>query len=224
MVPAWPLYAAAKHSREAARYSEIDTRRQLTFDAAKAFFGVIAQQRVLAAAEGRLERAEASLRDTRARAAAQLVSSNDVTRAELERASAAQTMVAAQVALEQARINLEYLIDTPLPAELRGPEGHLEPSTLDVARLASQALAQRPDLQAARENAAAAAKQAEEPLAALRADARAGASLKIDQKGFGDRHWDTASAPLSWSIWDGGVRNADHASKQAAADIGQPAG
>jgi outer membrane protein TolC len=217
---AWPLYAASKHSREAARHTEVDARRQLTFEAAKAFFGVIAQQRVLAAATGRLERSEQSLRETRARAVAQLASSNDVTRATLDRASAVQTVVAAKVALEQARINLEYLIDTPLPAELHGPEGHLEPATLDVERLSAQAHGQRPDLHAAWENANAAAKQAREPWLRFVPTLNASASLKLDQKGFGDRHWDSGILlTLSWSIWDGGVRNADHVARQAAADV-----
>lgn len=218
-VSAWPLYSAAKHSREAVRYGEIDARRQLTFDAARAFFGVIAQQRVVAAAKGRLERAEVSLRDTRARGVAQLASSNDVTRATVERAAAAQTLVAAQLGLEQTRNNLEYLIDAPLPAELHGPEGHLEPSTLDVARLAAQALGQRPDLHAARESFLAAAKQAEEPWLRFVPTLGASASLRINQLGSPDRHWDTGLVlSLSWSIWDAGIRNADHASRQAAAE------
>jgi outer membrane protein TolC len=219
VVSAWPLYSAAKHSREAARFSEVDARRQLTFDTAKAFFGVIAQQRVVAAAKGRLARSEESLRETRARAAAQLASSNDVTRATLERASAVQTMVSAQLALEQSRINLEYLIDTPLPAELRGPEGHLEPGTLEVTRLAEQALGQRPDLHAARESYYAAVKQAEEPWLRFVPTLGAAASLKINQSGAPDRHWDTGVVlTLSWALWDGGLRNADHLSRQAAAD------
>jgi outer membrane protein TolC len=219
VMSAIPLYTAAKHSREAARFTEVDTRRQLTFDTAKSFFNVIAQQRVVAAARGRLDRSEESLRETQARAAAQLASSNDVTRAQLERASAVQTMVSAKLALEQSRINLEYLIDTPLPAELHGPEGHLEPGTLDVTRLAEQALGQRPDLHAARESFHAAVKSAEEPWLRFVPTLGAAASLKINQSGTPDRHWDTGIVlTLSWSIWDGGLRNADHLSRQAAAE------
>ena len=219
VVAAWPLYAAAKHSREAARHTEVDSRRQLTFDTAKAFFNVIAQQRVLAAAKGRLDRSEESLRETTARAAAQLASSNDVTRAQLDRASAVQSLVSGQVALEQARINLEYLIDTPLPGELHGPEGHLEPSTLDTTRLTNQALGQRPDLAAAWENAYAAVKTAEEPWLRFVPTLGAAASLKINQVGTPDRHWDSGILlTLSWAIWDGGVRSADHESRRAAAD------
>src|SRR5262249_35171771 len=90
-ITAFPLYAGAKHNAEATRYDVINQRRQLCFDAARAFFGVVAQQRVLTAAERRLEKADASLNDTRARAAAQLVSTNDVTRAQVERAAALQT-------------------------------------------------------------------------------------------------------------------------------------
>ena len=69
-----------------------------------------------------------------------------------------------KVALEQARINLEYLIDTPLPgraARARGAPGAAARSTWRASP--SQAHGQRPDLLAARESAAAAAKQAEEP-------------------------------------------------------------
>jgi outer membrane protein TolC len=102
-ITAFPLYAGAKYNAEAARYDAQSQRRQLCFDAARAFFGVVAQQHVLTAAQRRLEKADASSNDTRARAAAQLVSTNDVTRAQVERAAALQSVANSERFVGDAR-------------------------------------------------------------------------------------------------------------------------
>jgi len=218
-LPAFPLYASAQHQLEATRQGAVELRRQLSFDAARAFFGVVAQQRVLLAAQHRLERAEASSKDTRARAEAQLVSSNDLTRAEVDRSASLQSLAAARNSLEQARIGLSLLLDAPVDSELTpGAEG-LAPPKLDAASLATQALDQRPDLAAAREAALAARSAADEP--ALRFAPSLGASAQArgaDSQIAGDRYWDTTlTLNLTWAIWDAGTRGADEASRLAAA-------
>jgi outer membrane protein TolC len=220
---AFPLYRSAKHGRESARYGEVDQRRQLAFDAARAFFTVIAQQNLLTAAERRLERATASFNDTRSRAQAQLASTNDVTRSRIERAAAMQTVAAARGGLRQARINLHYILDSRLPAMLRPHHGHLWPGALDVVRLTEQAFAQRPDLAAARATVAASTALAEEPRRRFVPTLGSTAQARIaDAKIGGDRYWDTTLAfTLSWSIWDAGVRGADEVSRVAAAETAQ---
>jgi len=219
VVTAFPLYAAAKHSEQAARYDETNERRQLCFDASRAFFGLIAQQRVLTAAQHRLERAEATLSDTRARAEAQLVSVNDVTRAQVDRASAAQSVASAQGALEQARVSLAYVINAEVEGSARLPDQELTNFQLDMAPLSNVALATRPDLAASREAASAAAASADEPglrfIPTLTASAQ---GRTADQTVVGDRYIDTTlTLNLSWSIWDAGVRAADARSRSAAA-------
>jgi outer membrane protein TolC len=219
-VATWPLYSSARHSLEAARYGRLDQRRLLCFDAARAFFGVIAQQRLMKAAQGRLVRAENTLADTNARVQAQLVSSNDATRGQVERATAMQTVANAGAALEQARINLEYILDSSIPAEVQPPTERLVPASFNGKELASRAVTQRPDLAQSRQSAEAAAASAQEP--GLRAiptlNAQAQARLN-DQPIAADRYWDTTlTLNLSWQIWDAGTRSADTRTRKAAAE------
>lgn len=216
----FPLVASARHNLEAARHNQVDLRRQLCFDAVRAFFGVIAQQRVFAAAQRRLDRADNSLADTHARVVAQLVSSNDETRALVERATALQSVAGATGALAQSRVSLEYVIDVPVAEDLQPPAERLVPETLKVSGLAGQALSTRPDLAASRESVAAAEASAEEPSLRLIPTVSAQAQGKVaDQSIAGDRQWDTTFLlSLNWAIWDAGVRSADASSRRALAD------
>ncbi len=89
-VPAWPLYRQAQRLLDAQKASSTDAKRVLEFNAAQAFFNSLAAQAVLAAAGRRRDTAKSSLDDAQARVQAQLNSSNDVTRAQLDLASAVQ--------------------------------------------------------------------------------------------------------------------------------------
>jgi outer membrane protein TolC len=175
---------------------------------------------VLTAARRRLEKADTSLNDTQARAAAQLVSTNDVTRARVERASALQSVAGAESALEQARVSLGYLLDASIEVDLRAPDNSLAPPDVDVAHLTDQAIAQRPDLASARAAAAGASALADEPALRFVPTLNAQASARVaDQPTAGDRYVDTTlTLNLNWSIWDAGVRGADSDSRHAAAD------
>jgi outer membrane protein TolC len=221
---AFPLYASAKHDREAARHSATNDRRELAFDAARAFFLALAQQQVLQAAQRRLERAEASLVSTKAQAAAQIASSNDVTRAELERASAARSLASAQGSLRRARVELAYLIDAPAEGSLKPPDRTLVTApSRNVPALVERALPQRPDLVAARESAAAARASAGEP--ALRFAPTldlVGQIRASDAPIVGDRYTDTTlSLNLSWTLWDAGVRSAESDARATAASVAE---
>ncbi|MEO8900948.1 MAG: TolC family protein [Polyangiaceae bacterium] len=217
---AFPLYAASKHSYDSARFNQVDLRRQLAFDAARAFFSVVAQQRVLKAAKSRLDLANATLDDTQVRASSGLVSSNDVTRSQIERASADQSSINAGNSLEAARLNLEYLIAEPtqLQEDLSAPTQNLAPASQSLAGLVNIAIATRPDLAALRASAASASALSEEPglrfVPTLGATAQARAQ---DQAIIASRYYDTSIAiNFNWSIWDGGSRSADSTSRNAA--------
>jgi outer membrane protein TolC len=226
-VTAFPLYAAAKHSYEASRFSETDSRRKLSFDTARAFFGVITAQRLLAAAQSRLDRSNASLEDTRARAQAQLVSSNDVTRAEVDRASAEQSVATATSGLVEAELNLDYIANGPVSGGLSPPAESLAPWALDPGDLIRRAIAQRPDLASLREATLAAIDSAKEPGLRFVPALTAQAAVRTADQAFanvpvflGSRYLDaTLSLNLSWAIWDAGVRAADADSRGAAANI-----
>lgn len=219
-VTSFPLYASAKHSFESARYTEVDQRRQLAFDAARAFFSVIAQQRVLTAAKSRLDLANATLDDTRVRAGAGLTSSNDVTRSEIDRASADQSSIGAYNALEAARFNLEYLIASPteIQTDIVSPTQSLAPAGLGLAGLVNLAIARRPDLAALRASAASASALAEEPDLRFVPTLTAAAQARVaDQPIAAARYYDTTLAiNFNWAIWDGGSRSADSESRDAA--------
>ncbi len=217
---AFPLYASAKHTAQAAHFDEIDKRRQLCFDAARAFFAVVAQNRVLTAAQRRLERADANLNDMRARAEAQLVSTNDVTRAQIDRANAGQTVATAQGAQLQARVNLEYIVDSTVEDNLHPLDESLAPANIDIGQLTNQALAQRPDVASNREGVAAAYDFADEPGLRFAPTLNAAGQAKVaDQAIAGDRYWDTTlTLNLTWQIYDAGVRGADATSRKAVAD------
>jgi outer membrane protein TolC len=222
----FPLYAAAKHSYESARFAHTDTRRQLAFDAARSFFAVVAQQRVLTAAKSRLDLANATLDDTRVRAGSGLVSSNDVTRSEIERASADQSSINASNSLEAARLNLEYLIASPsdIQTDLASPVQSLAPADLGLAGLVNLAIARRPDLSALRASAASASALADEPdlrfVPTLTAAAQARVSdlpIAPDRSPTANRYIDkTLAINFNWLIWDGGSRSADSDSRNAA--------
>jgi outer membrane protein TolC len=220
---AFPLYAGAKHNREVARFDEVDQRRQLSFDTARAFFSVIAQQRLYVAARSRLDLAQATLDDTRARAQAGLVSTNDVTRSEIEWSNAQQSVSGAQSLLDQSRLALEYVINSPVTGDLAGPQQSLSPGALQVHQLVAKALAQRPDLVAARESVAAASALADEPRLRFVPTLTASAQARTaDQTIVGNRYVDTtALISFNWTIWDAGVRSADSDSRRAALDTAQ---
>src|SRR5262245_53948784 len=78
---AFPLLSEAKHSLAAQEAQSADDRRQLAFDTAKAFFAVLLAEQVVQAAQRKLDTAKADLNDTEEQVRAQLVSTNDVTRA-----------------------------------------------------------------------------------------------------------------------------------------------
>jgi outer membrane protein TolC len=217
---AFPLYASAKHSYDSARYNHLDLRRQLAFDAARGFFAVIAQQRVLTAAQSRLDLANATLDDTRVRASAGLTSSNDVTRSQIEQASADQSSIGANDSLEAARLNLEYLIAEPtqIQTDLAAPTQSLAPTNQSVAGLVNIAIATRPDLAALRAAAASASSLADEPGLRFVPTLNGSASARTQDTPFsGSRYIDTTLAiNFNWAIWDGGARDADADSRKAA--------
>jgi outer membrane protein TolC len=216
---AFPLYASAKHNFEASRYDELDQRRTLASDAARAFFAVITQQRILIAARSRFDRADASLKDTQARATAGLVSSNDVTRSAVERASAVQSVASAQSALERARLDLGYMLDAEVTDDLESPGLSLAPFSLETASLVRLAVTQRPDLLAASRSTLAASASADEPGLRFVPTLNASGQARVT---------DTATTPdttitlnLNWAIWDAGVRAADSDSRNAAYSAAQ---
>ena len=224
VMSAFPLLAQAKHNLEAQRAQTIDDKRQLAFDVAKAYFGVLLAQEVVAAAQKKLDTATADVADTDAQFKAQLVSSNDVTRAQISLSTSVRELSQDRSQLATAYIELGFIINAPAPTVLQAPSALLDAGkqTPPAAEtLVTQSLAQRPDLLARKNGALAAHDFAREPryryfptlslIGQLTATSNAGMN--------GHELDGSIQFAASWSIYDAGARSADIRSRDAAAEI-----
>lgn len=217
---AFPLFRQARLERDAARLSAGETKRLLAFDAATAFLATLSVEQVVRAAERRRDFAQVNLDDVRARFEAGLVSSNDVTRAELELATAVREMAQARGDVESARIELATLIHAPVTPVLTPPVDLLDaaddPPAVDDTHV-ERAQQQRSDIAAQRATVEALRAFAEEPSKRfipsfdLNAQARNfndGPVSNRDNEGF-------VGVTMSWPVLDSGVRAAERAERLA---------
>ena len=228
---AWPLLAEARHRLAAQRAQSGDERRQLAYDAASAFFRVLLAEQVVKAAQRELDTARADLADTGAQVAAQLVSANDVTRAQIGLARSARELAGDRGNLEAAYLQLALIVDewvAPGLVALEPPDALLAASARPlppVEGLVAGSLARRPDLAARQGLARAAHDSAREPrlrwYPALDLAAQLTASSQAVQADGSILHGFTSTITLnaSWTIYDAGARDADARSRDAAAAI-----
>lgn len=221
---AHPLYSAAKHNLAEARADAIDDKRTLAFDTAKAYFQAYLAEQVLLAAQKKLETAKADLADTDAQFRAQLVSSNDVTRAKVSLGSAQRELAQDNGNLDTAYVQLEFLINADVAPHLAAPTAFLAASEVMPGNpddLVTESLKRRPDLAGRREAALAAHDAAREPHMRFYPTLAAQATGQFDNNGTRSGHDFDASAAivLQWSIYDAGTRSADEKSRGAQAAI-----
>jgi outer membrane protein TolC len=216
-----PIYRQAKLEGQSARLQAESARRLLGFEAADAFFGVLGQEQVLSAATRRVEFASVTLREARARAAAGLVSSNDVTRSELESATAERELSGARAAVQTARLELGFLVDADLGgAPLTPPEPLLAEAgrpTDPPASLLTTGLERRLDLQSDRARAEAERVGATEPMLRFLPAISGVAQYRVtNEQGLAGRTGDgSAGLALTWPLWDGGERLAERNERRA---------
>jgi len=217
---AFPLFREARLERDAAKLSASDTKRVLGFDAATSFLATLSVEQLVRAAERRRDFAQTNLDDVRARFEAGLVSSNDVTRADLEMATAVRELAQARGDVESARIDLANLINAPVttltpPVELLDAADN--PPVVDD-RDVERAQQQRSDIAARRISVEALRAFAEEPgkrfIPSLDFNAQArnfndGLVSNRDNDGF-------LGLTMSWSVLDSGVRAAESAQRLGA--------
>ncbi|HEX8791062.1 MAG TPA: TolC family protein [Polyangiaceae bacterium] len=223
--PAFPLYAQAKKLADAQREQNVDDKRLLAFSAASAFFAVLNAQDVVTAAERQRDNAKANMTNTQARAQAQLSSSNDVTKAQVDLSGAQREVENDQGTLDNALVQLGFTLNAPVPTSLTPPR-----STLDAAAkpagaadtLVRFALDHRPDVRVARYEAGAAHDFASEPMLRLvpTLGLQGQAVATSATSPITGRHDDeTLTATLTWTLYDAGVRYADKHSRDAQAGI-----
>ena len=223
-LPAFPLLAQAKHNLAAQRSQSIEDKRQLAFDVAKAYFAVLLAQEVVTAAQKKLDTATADVADTEAQFKAQLVSSNDVTRARISLSSSVRELSQDRGQLDTAFIELGYVINAPAPKQLARPTTQLEagknaPPAAEA--LVAQSIAARADLTARKESALAAHDFAREPRYRYFPTLGFIGQLTASDPAGTNGHTVDGSIQLaaSWSIYDGGARSADARTRDAAAEI-----
>jgi outer membrane protein TolC len=226
-----PLYRQARLDNEAARFEALDERRLLAFDAAAAYVATLGLEQVVAAAERRVELAGHIAADARGRVQAQLTSSNDLTRAELELTAAERELTRARAELDTGYLQLGFLLGAGVEGpQVRGPLASPEALLADAATpppegaaLVAAARAQRLDIAAGYKRSAALEQFAREP------DARLWPSLELlgelgagAEDDLGDRYTDwLISVSLRWVLWDGGVRVAERSERRATASVAE---
>ena len=217
---AFPLYRAQRFERDAVRFSADESKRLVGFDAAASFLSTLSYEQVLLAAENRRTFAQTNLDDVRARFEAGLVSSNDVTRAELELATAVRGVAQAAGDVQASRVTLENLLKAEVPGALAAPEELLAaaaaPPALNGA-LVGDAQTRRSDIAAQRARVESLRAFSEEPNArfipsvALSAQAR-----NINDGPIADRNNEGfIGLSFGWPVFDAGVRSAERAERLA---------
>jgi outer membrane protein TolC len=222
--PAYPLYNQAKNLAEAQHAQNTDDKRLLAFSAGSAFFAVLNAEDVLTAAQHLNENARANLADAQARAQAGMTSSNDVTRAAIDTASSAREIELDKGTLENALVQLAFVVGAPVPASLAPPTTTLAAAQQPVGAgdtLVRFALDHRPDVVAAKYAAVAAHDFAGEPLLRLipTLGLQGQATATTNSGATGRWNDEILQATLTWTLYDAGVRYADKRSRTAQAEI-----
>ena len=218
---AFPLIRQARLELDAARATATESHRILGYDAANAFVATLNVQQVLEAAGHRRDFARATLDDARARFEAGLVSSNDVTKAQLELATAERVVAQAQGDMLASRVALSNVINAEVGA-LQEPVALLTAATQpvgatgDSVRTAQQ---RRGDIVARRARAGALRAFSEEPAKRFIPSLLLNAQTRnINEGAISDRSNDGFfGVALSWPVFDGGLRRADTRERTAVA-------
>ncbi len=220
-IPAWRAAAA---ERDAAHLEREEAKRRLAFEAAEAFLATLGAQQVREAADRRVENARAAHREAKARFDAKLVGANDVTKAELELATAEREAARAKSDAEIALVELGYLLDTKVES-LAPPDALLSRASTS-APAASDALVEeakgtRKDLMALDRRSRAAKLAAREPLLrALPTLTGSGTWRYTNESGFSGNETDWwFGLTASWSVFDGGERYAEARERRALSRI-----
>ena len=146
-----PILLQARSDRTAERYAAAEAKRQLAFEVGNAYLATLGADQLLEASRHRFEFARQTLEAAKARYAAGLVSVNDVTRAELEYATAEMGITQVQGQVETTYLQLGNLIVEHSLAgrKLQVPEFLLQAAETeggDIAELIARAQDRRLDL------------------------------------------------------------------------------
>ena len=227
---ALPLIRAATRGLEAQTIESEELRRALAFDVADSFYAALSLERLLEAARQRVAVGRQTVEESRIRLEAGLANRNDLTRTELELATAELVATRAANSVTTARLSLFYLVHPPADlvlGELAVPE-RAAPLAADRETRVAQALAGRQELAALDQRWQAARQLALAPRLGWvpRLDLR-GVYRWTNEAGLSGNSEDwNLGANLTWELFDGGDRGAlaaqrDAAAKEAELDLAQ---
>jgi len=217
-------YAKADRTRQ--EFATAESRRQLSFEVGQAFLTTLSAGQVLEASKHRYDYALQNLEAAKARYAAGLVSVNDVTRAELELASAEMSVIQGRGQTETTVLRFGDLLNDRDAAKktLAAPEFLIAAdagSYPDVETMIAEAQVRRLDLNALRWDAKATRALLLIPtlqwFPTLSFNTRA---TYTNEAGLTGRNWNwNLGLTLSWSLFDGFLRNADYREQKALTKI-----
>ena len=219
-----PTYRQALLENRAQRFSSAELKRQLSFEVASAFLTTLTMDQVYEATGHRLQYAGKTLDAARARYAAGLVSVNDVTRAELEYATAEMARTQTQGEVQTAYLELGYLLDTAIDGKLAAPElllAQAEQPAASADDLLAGAESRRLDLRALAWHARAQHALVLEPsLKWLPSLSLSSQYRYTNEAGLTGKSttW-SAGLALNWSIFDGFLRNGEYKQYSALARL-----
>jgi len=220
----FPLYRQLKLENKAEKSNSLESKRGLSFEVCGAFLAALGVEQVLKAAQQRLDYADQNFKASRARYEAQLVSVNDVTRAELEYATAVKGITGAGGDVETARLQLELLLGMKIDGSLDNPEqllSHAEAPPPGAEQLIPEALDRRQDLQSLRWHARAQHAAASEPAMRWLPSLSINGQYRFtNESGFAGKKttW-SVGLGANWNIFDGFARIADYKERKALAAI-----
>ncbi len=218
---AWSNLAASKYALRAQQLDGLETRRILSYAVSGVFLNVLAADRQVNAANRRLAVSTTSVSDAKARLQAGLSTRTDVTRAELEEATAKLSVTRARSLVTTSRLALEDLIVSSLDGPLITPTSIDIPSREDEV-LHRLAIAYRADLRALQFREAAADQSVRAaygrwvPDISARATAGSYDSTNPELARKNNDTDVTLSLLANWALYDGGDRGG--AIGQAEAD------
>ncbi|MBN8526798.1 MAG: TolC family protein [Planctomycetes bacterium] len=218
---AWSNLSAARYGLRAQQLESMELKRILAFTVGNVFLNVLAAERQVIAAENRLQVSQSSVADAKARLQAGLATRTDVTRAELEEATAKLSVTRTRNLVTTTRLALSDLIVSPLPEALAIPTAIDVPSR-DGEVLGRLALSYRPDLRALQFREAAADQYVRAAYGRWIPDVSANAvASEFDTNDPAtapvDKTTDvTLSLSASWTLYDGGDRGGAIAEAQAS--------
>ena len=221
-----PTYLNARGLFESQRFASAESKRQLSFEVSNAFLSTLGTEQLLLAAQHRLEYAKQSLDAAKARYAGGLVSVNDVTRAELDYATAEMGITQSRGQVETTYLQLGNLLDAAdlVRLGLRSPDALLQSAEAAAGPadpLIAQAQVRRLDLNSLRWQATAQHALVIEPLLRwLPSLSFTGQYRYTNEAGLTGRttNWNVGLT-LSWSVFDGFSRNGLYQQENALATV-----